>query len=155
MAVEHPILEFDEREREILHELRLGRCTVPALVDWTGYDEDTVRTVLDALVANGYVRLVHESGLYAFGFGKDRTQVFLEIPETHYGKEGIVRLQQEGIDVDVDESRVFAYFDDAREVDLPDEHEHGVRVVVRDVGTDETGMPAEFDAIEVDIPNER
>ena len=154
MAVEHPILEFDDPEREVLHELRLGRCTVPALVDWTEYDRETVERCLDHLSADGYVRKVHDSGLYAFGFGKDRTQVFLEIPETHYGKEGVVRLEQDGIDVDIDESRVFAYFDLAREVDLPDEHEQGVRVVVRDVTADETGMPTEFDAIEVDIPSE-
>lgn len=152
MAVEHPILEFAEPEREVLHELRLGRCTVPALVDWTGYDRETVEQCLDDLAADGYVRNVHDSGLYAFGFGKDRTQVFLEIPERHYGKEGVVRLQRDGNDVDVDESRVFAYFDRARAVDLSEEHDQGVRVVVRDVTADESGMPEEFDAIEVDIP---
>ncbi|MFW5905623.1 MAG: hypothetical protein ACOCUO_02125 [archaeon] len=152
MAVAHPILEFEDPDREVLHELRLGRCTVPVLVDWTGYDRETVEECLDELAAARFVRKVHDSGLYAFGFGKDRTQVFLEIPASHYGQDGVVRLQQDGSDVDIDESRVFAYFDDARDVDRPDEHEQGVRVVVRDVTTDETGMPAEFDAIEVDIP---
>lgn len=152
MPVEHPILEFDDPEREILHELRLGRCTVPALVDWTGYERAVVEQCLDDLSDAGFVGQVHDSGLYAFGFGKDRTQVFLEVPESHYGRNGVVKLQQNGIDVDIDESRVFAYFDLARAVDLPDEHEQGVRVVVREVSADETGRPAEFDAIEVDIP---
>lgn len=154
MVVEHPILEFGDPEREILHELRLGRCTVPALVDWTEYDHETVERCLDDLAADGYVRNVHDSGLYAFGFGTDRTQVFLEIPESHYGQDGVVRLQQDGSDVDIDESRVFAYFDRARAVDLPEKHDQGVRVVVRDVTADESGTPAEFDAIEVDIPSE-
>lgn len=151
-TVEHPILDFDDPEREIRHELRLGRCTVPALVDWTVYEGDVVEQCLDDLSDAGFVRKVHDSGLDAFGFGKDRTQVFLEVPESHYGRDGVVRFQQNGIDVDIDESRVFAYFDLARPVDLPDEHEQGVRVAVREVSADETGRPTEFDAIEVDVP---
>lgn len=56
--------ELLESDKEILRELRQGRCTPAALVDWTGVSKQTVHSRLNVLVAAGHVEKVHDSGLY-------------------------------------------------------------------------------------------
>jgi uncharacterized membrane protein len=48
-------------DREILDELREGRATKGALVDWTGRSRNSVYNRLSVLEAAGWVKVVHDS----------------------------------------------------------------------------------------------
>lgn len=56
--------DLEESDREILKELRKGRCTPASLTDWTSISKQTVHNRLNILVAAGHVEKVHSSGLY-------------------------------------------------------------------------------------------
>ncbi|WP_238392137.1 helix-turn-helix transcriptional regulator [Halorussus amylolyticus] len=56
--------ELIESDKKILEQLRDGRCTPAALVDWTGLSKQTIHNRLNVLVAAEHVEKVHESGLY-------------------------------------------------------------------------------------------
>ncbi|WP_130500624.1 helix-turn-helix transcriptional regulator [Natrinema hispanicum] len=47
-------------DEAILNELKGGRVTKGALVDWTGYSRNTVYNRLEVLEAAGYVKCVHD-----------------------------------------------------------------------------------------------
>jgi len=47
-------------DKAILDELKGGRVTKGALVDWTGYSRNTVYNRLEVLEAAGYVKCVHD-----------------------------------------------------------------------------------------------
>ena len=47
-------------DEAILDELKGGRVTKGALVDWTGYSRNTVYNRLEVLEAAGYVKCVHD-----------------------------------------------------------------------------------------------
>jgi len=47
-------------DEAILDELKGGRVTKGALVDWTGYSRNTVYNRLEVLEAAGYVECVHD-----------------------------------------------------------------------------------------------
>jgi len=47
-------------DEDILDELREGRATKGALVDWTGYSRNTIYNRLNVLEAAGHVVVVHE-----------------------------------------------------------------------------------------------
>lgn len=56
--------ELIASDQAILEQLRKGRCTPAALIDWTGLSKPTVHNRLNVLVAAGHVKKVHNSGLY-------------------------------------------------------------------------------------------
>lgn len=56
--------DLQQSDREILEELRKGRCTPASLTDWTSISKQTVHNRLNILVAAGHVEKVHRSGLY-------------------------------------------------------------------------------------------
>ncbi|WP_084383783.1 winged helix-turn-helix domain-containing protein [Halalkalicoccus paucihalophilus] len=56
--------DLQQSDREILEELRKGRCTPAALTDWTSISKQTVHNRLNILVAAGHVEKIHGSGLY-------------------------------------------------------------------------------------------
>lgn len=56
--------ELLESDRAILDELHKGRATPVALADWTGLSKQTIHNRLNVLVATGYVKKAHPSGLY-------------------------------------------------------------------------------------------
>jgi DNA-binding IclR family transcriptional regulator len=58
------IKNLEDSDRLILDELRKGRCTPGALVDWTELSKSTIHNHLKILVAAGYVEKIHRSGLY-------------------------------------------------------------------------------------------
>ncbi len=47
-------------DEAILDELKGGRVTKGALVDWTGYSRNTVYNRLEVLEAAGYIKCIHE-----------------------------------------------------------------------------------------------
>ena len=52
--------ELTETDQAILTELRDGRATKGALVEWTGYSRNSIYNRLEVLEAAGHVQCVHE-----------------------------------------------------------------------------------------------
>ncbi|RZH68624.1 ArsR family transcriptional regulator [Natrinema altunense] len=52
--------DLTDVDNAILDELRGGRATKGALVDWTGYSRNSVYNRLEVLVAAGHVTCVHD-----------------------------------------------------------------------------------------------
>lgn len=52
--------ELTETDKAILDELRGGRATKGALVEWTGYSRNSIYNRLEVLEAAGHVQCVHE-----------------------------------------------------------------------------------------------
>jgi uncharacterized membrane protein len=59
--VEPPMNSTDltETDRAILDELRDGRATKGALVEWTGYSRNSIYNRLEVLEAAGFIKCVH------------------------------------------------------------------------------------------------
>ena len=62
--------ELTETDQAILDELRDGRATKGALVEWTGYSRNSIYNRLEVLEAAGHVQCVHE-GTRLFEFVSD------------------------------------------------------------------------------------
>jgi len=52
--------DLTETDKAILDELKKGRATKGALVDWTGFSRNSVYNRLEVLEAAGFVECVHE-----------------------------------------------------------------------------------------------
>ncbi|WP_049899729.1 hypothetical protein [Natrinema sp. J7-1] len=52
--------DLTDVDTAILDELRGGRATKGALVDWTGYSRNSVYTRLEVLEAAGHISCVHD-----------------------------------------------------------------------------------------------
>ena len=62
--------DLTETDRAILDELRDGRATKGALVEWTGYSRNSIYNRLEVLEAAGSIKCVHD-GTRLFELVKD------------------------------------------------------------------------------------
>jgi len=52
--------DLTKTDRAILDELRDGRATKGALVEWTGYSRNSIYNRLEVLEAAGFIKCVHD-----------------------------------------------------------------------------------------------
>lgn len=52
--------DLTETDRAILDELKNGRATKGALVDWTGYSRNSIYNRTEVLEAAGYIKCAHD-----------------------------------------------------------------------------------------------
>ncbi|WP_236035768.1 ArsR family transcriptional regulator [Haloarcula rubra] len=62
--------DLTKTDQAILDELKKGRATKGALVDWTGFSRNSVYNRLDVLEAGEHIKCVHE-GTRLFEFVSD------------------------------------------------------------------------------------